>query len=323
MENETLRVTVIASKGAEVAEFRYKPLDLDLLWHTPQPMLPAAQYIPTRSSPSGAFRDYYTGGWQEIFPNGGSACDYRAAPLGLHGEVALLPWDVHVVTDTAQCVEVDFLVQTVRTPFRLVRRMIIESGRPNLRLEESVVNQGEVELNYMWGHHPAFGEPFLEQGCRIDLPPCRAEVPDYGSAMRRHFATKQETQDLFLTTELGARESFNLVPARTRKTEDVLLLSNLQAPWAALTNPKLGLTVRLAWDPAMFRYMWLWQHYGGNLDYPHYGRAYVVALEPFTSPVTTLDVCARDGTCPRLAPNESANSSLEIGISTTNLPGGV
>ena len=26
----------------------------------------------------------------------------------------------------------------------------------------------------MWGHHPAFGPPFLDASCRIDVPPCRA-----------------------------------------------------------------------------------------------------------------------------------------------------
>jgi len=36
LENKRLRVGVLASKGADVVEFRYKPLDLDVLWHAPQ-----------------------------------------------------------------------------------------------------------------------------------------------------------------------------------------------------------------------------------------------------------------------------------------------
>ncbi|HXI14938.1 MAG TPA: DUF4432 domain-containing protein, partial [Chloroflexota bacterium] len=34
LENELLRVGVVASKGADVVELRYKPRDLDFLWHS-------------------------------------------------------------------------------------------------------------------------------------------------------------------------------------------------------------------------------------------------------------------------------------------------
>lgn len=32
LENELLRIGVLASKGADLVELRYKPRDLDLLW---------------------------------------------------------------------------------------------------------------------------------------------------------------------------------------------------------------------------------------------------------------------------------------------------
>ena len=140
---------------------------------------------------------------------------------------------------------------------------------------------------------------------------CRSTLPDCAGT-----AVKQESRDLRLTTELGTKEPFNVVPAKSRGTEDVFLLSDFEAPWAALANPKLGIAARLEWAPGMLHYMWCWQHYGGNVDYPYYGRVYVVALEPFTSPVETLDVCAREGTCSLLRPGESANAFLEIGIGT-------
>jgi hypothetical protein len=46
LENKRLRVGVLASKGADVVEFRYKPLDLDVLWHAPQTVLPPGQAVP-------------------------------------------------------------------------------------------------------------------------------------------------------------------------------------------------------------------------------------------------------------------------------------
>src|SRR5262249_51823725 len=151
------------SKGADIVEFRYKPRDLDVLWHAPQPLLPPGQLVPTISSKIGSFLDHYSGGWQEIFPAGGSPTEYKGIEFGVHGEVCLLPWDVIVQEDSASRIAVKFAVETIRTPFRLERTLILRSGSPVVEIEESVTNLGEEELAFMWGHHPAFGPPFLEK----------------------------------------------------------------------------------------------------------------------------------------------------------------
>ena len=188
MENELLRVGVLASKGADIVELRYKPRDLDVLWHSPQALLSPAEYVPTVARRAGAFLDYYPGGWQEIFPSAGPGTVLGGAELGQHGEVSLLPWDVRVVCDTPERLAVEFSVETLRTPFRIVRKMILESGVAQLRFEEQVSNAGEEALPFAWGHHPAFGAPFLAEGCRIELPPCQAEVPAYSEGLNRRFA---------------------------------------------------------------------------------------------------------------------------------------
>ena len=69
IENEMLRMTFWLNKGADMIELRYKPKDLDVLWHTPLPIGRSGDYIAPASSALGAFFDYYPGGWQEVFPN--------------------------------------------------------------------------------------------------------------------------------------------------------------------------------------------------------------------------------------------------------------
>src|SRR5450759_4154774 len=70
IENELLRVTVLLDKGSDIVEFRYKPRDLDYLLY-----MPGGLKNPNRgvlSTPNdGPFLDYYTGGWNDILPNGG------------------------------------------------------------------------------------------------------------------------------------------------------------------------------------------------------------------------------------------------------------
>jgi hypothetical protein len=36
LENRVLRAAVLATKGADILELRYKPLDIDVLWHPPE-----------------------------------------------------------------------------------------------------------------------------------------------------------------------------------------------------------------------------------------------------------------------------------------------
>jgi hypothetical protein len=81
LENESLRVGVVASKGADVVELRFKPRDVDFLWHSPHPLLPPAEYAPTAPTPTGTFFDQYAGGWQESLPAGnGTPRPWTSAP---------------------------------------------------------------------------------------------------------------------------------------------------------------------------------------------------------------------------------------------------
>ena len=80
LENEKLRVTVLADKGADIYEFLYKPRDIDFMWRTWVGLRERSHFVPTSSrAGSGAHMDFYEGGWQELFPNCGN--------LSLHQEL--------------------------------------------------------------------------------------------------------------------------------------------------------------------------------------------------------------------------------------------
>ena len=314
LENERLRVSVLPDKGADVVELRYKPADLDVLWHAPQPVSAPGSYIPTVARAGGSFLDYYGGGWQEIFPSAGPATVYKGAELGQHGEVALLPWDVRIAADTAARIEVEFSVETVRTPFRLERRMILESGTSRLLLEERILNLGTVEMAYAWGHHPTFGPPFLTAGCCIETTAKRVTVPEAmaGLATRR-LEVGESVFPLHAGTR-GASERVDIVLGQDAGTEDVIVLDNFAEGWCALRNPHLSLAATMVWDPRVFPYLWSWQVYGGSLEYPYFGRAYTLGLEPFSCPPEALASLARRGAAPVLGGGNALSTQFEIGI---------
>jgi len=316
MENDRLKLTFWLNKGADLIELRDKERDINALWRSPLRMPAAGQYIAPSASELGSFFDYYPGGWQEVFPNSHTPTnDYKGAPLGLHGEACLLPWQYSVVEDTAEKLSVRLEVCMARTPFRLQKRVTLKAGERGFELEETITNEGEEALYYNWGHHPTFGAPLLEEGCRIDLPPNTVAVtPGYVYSKTARFAEGQRAEWPILR-EKGGRTAVDagIVPGRERRTSDSFHLE-LPEGWVGLRNPRLDLGVGLAWDHKMFPYLWMWQAYGGSEGYPFYGRDYTIALEPFTNPIQTLPESIADGHARELMPRESVRTVLWAGL---------
>ena len=76
LENELIRVTILADKGSDIIEFLHKPTDTDFLWRSPLGVKDPSLFVPTSASPRGAFLDYYEGGLAGNFP-----CRRRAVHL--------------------------------------------------------------------------------------------------------------------------------------------------------------------------------------------------------------------------------------------------
>jgi galactose mutarotase-like enzyme len=314
LENELLRVAVVASKGADIIELRYKRSDLDVLWHAPQPLLPPGQQIPTIASRRGSFLDHYSGGWQEAFPSGGAPSEYLGAEYGVHGEVSLLPWDVRVICDTPDRIEIEFCVETLRSPFRLIRKMSLTSGSPVLQIFESVTNLGDEKVHFMWGHHPAFAPPFLDARCRIDLPRCMWSVGQHSDQLARRFKANTASTYPYPVEFRDSLEPFDAVQGKESRTEDALLFSEMEKGWCVVRSPQQRLAVSLVWDKDVFPYMWCWQSYGGRWGYPYYGRAYVLAIEPFTCPILPFSECVAKGIAPALGAGERIETQLDAAI---------
>jgi hypothetical protein len=174
LENATLRVTILAGKGTDVVECNYKPLDLDFA-----PLSPGGIREPHNESadPAAAFMESYPGGWQEVLPNGGAPSRHAGASYGQHGEVALVPWDHAIERDDPEGVTVAFEIALRTVPLRLTKRLSLDRTSPSLRFEETLVNESDVEVDVMWGHHIAFGPPFLSADSRFETP---VEAPMLG-----------------------------------------------------------------------------------------------------------------------------------------------
>ena len=278
LESDALRVVVLPDKGAEIHRLVDLESGVDVLFHGPWGLRPPGA-PPLAGSGDDAFMWNYAGGWQELFPSVNAACTYRGHRIPFHGEVATLPWDDDVLADG----EVRFTTRCRETPFKLERTLRVEDGSARLEIESVATNVGDEPAHFVWGQHCVVGAPLLEEGCRLELP-------------ARTIVTSPELwEPATATLEPGQRESWprarlrsggwtdlREIPGPERHSHDDLYAGDLDETWLAVTNPRLGLTFRLDWEPSTLGWVTIWQAYGGA-DAPPLTGSYALGVEPWTS----------------------------------------
>ena len=283
MENELLRITVLADKGSDIYEFLYKPLDVDFMWRRPGELRNPYRALPSSYAEQGPFTDFYSGGWQEMFPSGSAANVHNGIAYGQHGEVCNLPWRAEVLSDTPETVQVRFSVRPLRTPLKVEKVLTLHSGVATLFIEEVMTNESPQPLEIMWGHHIAIGQPFLNAHCRIDIPAERFYVHPL-SYSANHRLPAGEIFDLAeVKDRFGKHCDIRQILPPEAAVEDMGYFLELQAPWLAITDVRRALGLALTWDASVFRYVWYWQQFCGGSGYPWFGQAYTVGLEPWSS----------------------------------------
>jgi hypothetical protein len=302
LENELLRASVLAGKGTDIFELLYKPLDVDFMWRSPWGVRNPAGFVPTTHTAASSFLDFYEGGWQDCMPTGGNPCEYLGLPFGAHGETPTLPWDYRVVEDTPERVAVRFWVRTCRTPFYVEKDIALERGRAALLLDERITNEGRVPMHLMWGQHPAFGAPFVDESCVIDLPGGRVHCA--GLAANTRFVEGVHAWP-HVPGRDGETIDLRKVASVEADTTDTLRIDGLPEGWYAITNTRRRVGFGLAWPLKVFPAVWFWQVYGGAYNPPWYGRTYNIALEPFSTTRLTLPEAIQDGSAHRLEPGGS------------------
>lgn len=311
LENELLRVCILPDKGADIAELVHKPSGVDCLAKTPWGLKPPGD------TPQTDFLDNYEGGWQEMFPSSNAACEVRGRAIPFHGETPLLPWEVEVLKETGDEIAVRFSVESRALPLRLERTMRLAAGEPVLTLDEHVCNLGDEPAPFTWGHHFVLGAPFLEEGCRVDIPAGVIISPEvqFEPATAALAPGQQEAWPLALGRQPGQRVDLRQVRGPEAHIHDDVFLGELARGHFSVTNPRLGLAVSLDWDAQIFRYVVLWMPYGGS-DAPPLTGMYGLGVEPWLARYN-LAQAITEGEARVLAPGESLRTVLRLTYTAT------
>lgn len=273
-----LRATVDPGRGADVLSLVDARTGVDVLFRTPwraRADAVRAGQRPSSADPTAAWLEGYRGGWQMLCPVAGDPRRVHGAPVGFHGEASTVPW---TVVDQGPS-SLGLVTDLFSVPVRIERT--VEARGPAITVVDRLVNLSDVELEIDYAHHPAFGGPFLDGECVLETG-ARQFTPDPDRAGGRAVPAAWPTA----TDSAGAPVDLRRIPAEGAPREVFGWLHDLDAPWATITNPRLGLGVRIGWDAEHLPQAWLWQELGATAGFPWFRRARVVAIEPSSVPTS-------------------------------------
>jgi galactose mutarotase-like enzyme len=292
LENAALRMTILPALGGHVTELVDLGGERDLLWHNPR-MVP-------RPAPYGAhFDDWWSGGWDEIFPSGDRGTLHDEL-LPYMGELWCVPWSAEASSDGDEASITASGFSTIAAA-RFERRLSLRADEPVLRAHYRIENLDVRPLPFTWGIHPAFA---VTPEHRIDHPGRKmlvgvASDPSMGVAGVGY--RWPELPDASLPT--GTRDM-----RQVRRREDAVFgghwVTDLPDGWLALTDTSTRRGVAIAFDRTVFPHAWLWQVYGGWRGHHH------VALEPWTSRPMQLEEAEAAGQARLLRPGESMETDV-------------
>lgn len=312
MENDYLRIGILAGRGSDIFEFRYKPKDVDFMLRLSKGILnPNIDFSQQRGTDN-QFEDYYYGGWQEILPNS-PGFNYRGAALGQHGEVSLTPWKGAIVENTPERVSVKLWTRPLRVPVLIEKTLTLVADKATLFIEEKLTNEAGTHLDIIWGHHIAFGLPFLKEGAKITTN-ARRFLAEPLMPPHRRFQPGVESDFPKALNINGKEDDASIVPPESAAPySDLAYLSGFDdSAFYALKNEEKNVGFAVRWDARIFKHVWYWQERYATQDAPWWGHAYTVALEPWTSrwrpdPEKAIE----DGEWLRLAAREIVTTRLE------------
>jgi len=310
LESNLLKISVLLDKGSDIFEVIYKPLDLDVIWHSPTGYKDPRIHLERISRQEDEFSDNYGGGWNDVFPNYGFASSNRGTKFGSHGESSLLPWSCESMHSEDNRVTAKLSLNCIRYPLKATKILTLEGS--NYSVSEDIENIGEQDIELSWAQHIAYGEPFVSQDLQIDIPAIRAISHSYDMS---HERIRRNTVFAwpFAPGIDGDKVDMTKIPERSSRVQEDFPITELRSPSYKLYNPSLNLGVEIGWN-STFPYLWYWLNWGIQ-NYPYFGRGRTLALEPTTSANTTgLQNQIKDGSAVKLTQGAKLRGEVRMNL---------
>jgi hypothetical protein len=171
-------------------------------------------------------------------------------------------------------------------------------------------------MDFAWGHHPAYGAPFLSEHLRVQTNARKVWTdPAYESEHCRVVPGARSDWP-FAMGKNGKPVDLRGFVSQAERNFFMGYLSDFDGPpWYALLNSEHKLGIGVTWSADVFKYLWFWQEMRASTGFPFYGRTYTIALEPHTSyPHGLVNIMNTTRTHRTLGPGESLDAELTFAM---------
>ena len=193
--------------------------------------------------------EWTTGGWFEMFPHASRTIDNDPSGYCVHGDLRFAACTAEILHSSKREAAVKVIAQGFKIDLVHIRIYTIKDNDRMVRVIEKVINKTGSDLPIIWGHHPTFGTPFIDD-CEVEIPAkniyCEADMLPNAFPM-------WNGQDIRKT-----------MPAQQEAGHRMLFLTEFDTGRYTIRNAKLGVALRVEWDPKTFPVVWYWNSRGGN-----------------------------------------------------------
>ena len=273
VENEQIKVGILAGKGADVFELLHKPTGTDALLRTQRGLdvLKGRDFSVQKAC---NYAEFYEGGWQDVLPLRALWQDKKICGENA-GEAATIAWNFDVLHCCEDKVNIKFWAMLPVLPLYVEKVFTMYSEIPKLFMQETVTNLSDNRINFSWTQHPAFGGTFLESGMEIRIPSetafdyCNFMLSDKGE-QRKYFHLLKS-----MPTNFGNYCDLSIVPEHSTGLRMFYTIPYLRQGTYHIINEYKRVAVSLDWDLSTFPHLWYWMECCDDF--------FTVALEPSTT----------------------------------------
>lgn len=293
--SDAIVVAVLPRAGGKIWSVTSRAHDFDVLWHHPG-IAPAAH------SPGTPFDDVWAGSWDEVLPNDVPEPDTDADTLLLdHGVIWTAPATVDVIVDALNGEALRLTTVDPSQTLRLERTLSVTPARARLTVTYALVNLSTRPQALQWKLHPALP---VQHGMKLHLPDSTVAIdPDFAAGF-----TTVPGQWPNLAGVDGRPIDLRRPPDPGSSAVRLFHARQLAAGWCGVHWPDPGLSLRLDFDPAIFRAISVFATWGGWRDLD------VLVLEPATGAGTSLRALREQGEALVLEPGERLDTTVLVTI---------
>jgi hypothetical protein len=277
LKSSELELFIDATYGADILSIKTTEKHQELLLQTPWADRAEAVIKQEQKSiyldPVAHWMERYRGGWQMICPVAGTPRVIHGAPVGFHGEAAISTWKINNLENSSARMQLDLF----SLPIRIEREVSVDGNA--IEITDVITNLSNLELEFDYSSHPAFGGALLE-----------GEVTIETSAQKFHL----DEESISPHGISGSTHDWPLIKGGNGK---VLDLSRLPSPpmrlgvfgwlsdfgskkWYRIKNIDTNIALEMEWESEFLDFAWFWLEFNDNEGSPWFRNVRTFAIEP-------------------------------------------